>query len=296
MSTATPMMQQYHEAKAAAGDALLLFRMGDFYELFFDDARDGRPRAGPRAHQPRQGRQPGADGRLPLPSARRLPGQDHRRRPPRRDLRAGRGPEEGQGPGEARSDADRHARHAHRRCAAESRGQQLPRRDRPADRRRRRPDWRGSTSPPAGSSPRRFRPHELPDQLARIRPAELLGERRGRQAGRRLDGRASRSPAGPRGPLATQPRSTRSPSILARGRSTASASTPIRRRRRGRAPRRRRGPRLPGRNAKGLARARRSARALFGRASGSQSIRPRAAASNSPRRSATAAAKARSWA
>jgi DNA mismatch repair protein MutS len=36
---ATPMMQQYLDAKAACGDALLLFRMGDFYELFFDDAR-----------------------------------------------------------------------------------------------------------------------------------------------------------------------------------------------------------------------------------------------------------------
>ena len=35
----TPMMQQYQDAKAAAGDALLLFRMGDFYELFFEDAR-----------------------------------------------------------------------------------------------------------------------------------------------------------------------------------------------------------------------------------------------------------------
>jgi DNA mismatch repair protein MutS len=33
------MMQQYREAKLAAGDALLLFRMGDFYELFDDDAR-----------------------------------------------------------------------------------------------------------------------------------------------------------------------------------------------------------------------------------------------------------------
>ncbi len=32
-------MQQYHEAKQAAGDALLFFRMGDFYELFHDDAR-----------------------------------------------------------------------------------------------------------------------------------------------------------------------------------------------------------------------------------------------------------------
>jgi DNA mismatch repair protein MutS len=33
------MMQQYQEAKAACGDALLLFRMGDFYELFHDDAK-----------------------------------------------------------------------------------------------------------------------------------------------------------------------------------------------------------------------------------------------------------------
>ena len=35
----TPMMRQYHQAKQAAGDALLLFRMGDFYELFFEDAK-----------------------------------------------------------------------------------------------------------------------------------------------------------------------------------------------------------------------------------------------------------------
>ena len=30
----TPMMQQYREAKARVPDALLLFRMGDFYEMF----------------------------------------------------------------------------------------------------------------------------------------------------------------------------------------------------------------------------------------------------------------------
>ncbi|MFN0023812.1 MAG: DNA mismatch repair protein MutS [Parvularculaceae bacterium] len=35
---ATPMMAQYHEIKSQAGDALLFYRMGDFYELFFDDA------------------------------------------------------------------------------------------------------------------------------------------------------------------------------------------------------------------------------------------------------------------
>ena len=35
----TPMMQQYEEAKRACPDALLLFRMGDFYEMFYDDAK-----------------------------------------------------------------------------------------------------------------------------------------------------------------------------------------------------------------------------------------------------------------
>jgi len=34
----TPVMRQYLAAKAAHPDALLLFRLGDFYELFFDDA------------------------------------------------------------------------------------------------------------------------------------------------------------------------------------------------------------------------------------------------------------------
>ncbi|MFT7463900.1 MAG: DNA mismatch repair protein MutS [Pseudohongiellaceae bacterium] len=35
----SPMMQQYAQAKKDAGDALLFFRMGDFYELFHDDAK-----------------------------------------------------------------------------------------------------------------------------------------------------------------------------------------------------------------------------------------------------------------
>jgi DNA mismatch repair protein MutS len=35
----TPMMQQYFALKAQAGDCLLFYRMGDFFELFFDDAR-----------------------------------------------------------------------------------------------------------------------------------------------------------------------------------------------------------------------------------------------------------------
>src|SRR5690242_6148480 len=34
----TPIMEQYIEIKAANPDCLLFYRMGDFYELFFDDA------------------------------------------------------------------------------------------------------------------------------------------------------------------------------------------------------------------------------------------------------------------
>jgi DNA mismatch repair protein MutS len=38
MESHTPMMQQYLELKAQYPDTLLFYRMGDFYELFFDDA------------------------------------------------------------------------------------------------------------------------------------------------------------------------------------------------------------------------------------------------------------------
>ena len=34
----TPMMQQYLRLKEEAGSILLFYRMGDFYEMFFDDA------------------------------------------------------------------------------------------------------------------------------------------------------------------------------------------------------------------------------------------------------------------
>src|SRR3546814_16591432 len=35
----TPMMEQYLALKREADDCLLFYRMGDFFELFFDDAR-----------------------------------------------------------------------------------------------------------------------------------------------------------------------------------------------------------------------------------------------------------------
>jgi len=36
--TLTPAMRQYHTFKAKYPDAILFFRMGDFYEMFYDDA------------------------------------------------------------------------------------------------------------------------------------------------------------------------------------------------------------------------------------------------------------------
>lgn len=39
MAGYTPMMQQYLSVKEEAKDALLFFRLGDFYEMFFDDAQ-----------------------------------------------------------------------------------------------------------------------------------------------------------------------------------------------------------------------------------------------------------------
>lgn len=41
LSQHTPMMQQYLRLKAEAGSHLLFYRMGDFYEMFYDDAERG---------------------------------------------------------------------------------------------------------------------------------------------------------------------------------------------------------------------------------------------------------------
>src|SRR5579864_8741152 len=40
---ATPVMRQYREAKEQHPDGILLFRLGDFYEIFFEDAEVAAP-------------------------------------------------------------------------------------------------------------------------------------------------------------------------------------------------------------------------------------------------------------
>src|ERR671919_1446505 len=37
----TPLMQQWREAKSRHPDALIFFRVGDFYEMFCEDAEEG---------------------------------------------------------------------------------------------------------------------------------------------------------------------------------------------------------------------------------------------------------------
>ena len=39
LESCTPMMQQYLEVKKENQDAILMYRLGDFYEMFFDDAK-----------------------------------------------------------------------------------------------------------------------------------------------------------------------------------------------------------------------------------------------------------------
>ena len=41
MADLSPMMKQYFQIKEQNPDTLLFFRLGDFYELFFDDGRTG---------------------------------------------------------------------------------------------------------------------------------------------------------------------------------------------------------------------------------------------------------------
>jgi DNA mismatch repair protein MutS len=42
----TPMLEQYWSLKREAGDAILLYRLGDFYEMFFEDAEAAAPLLG----------------------------------------------------------------------------------------------------------------------------------------------------------------------------------------------------------------------------------------------------------
>ena len=40
MDTLTPMLKQYHSIKTKYQNCILFFRLGDFYEMFYEDAKE----------------------------------------------------------------------------------------------------------------------------------------------------------------------------------------------------------------------------------------------------------------
>src|SRR6266540_2644543 len=58
----TPMLQQYQSIKEQYPDCLLFFRLGDFYEMFGDDAKIGSE----VLHITLTARDKGGDGKIPM--------------------------------------------------------------------------------------------------------------------------------------------------------------------------------------------------------------------------------------
>ena len=252
------MMQQYQDAKAACPDALLLFRMGDFYELFHDDAKTAARVLGLALTSRDKGENAMPMAGFPHHQLRKLSGQAGGRGHAGGRLRSGRRPEAGQGPRPPRSDArsSRPARvtddalldpHASNYLAAvvlrarEVAGRRLA--------------W-------VELSTGRFYAATFP-------PEQLRRSTRADRSGRMPGGRRVATPL--RGTGDRRPVITRRPGLGVRaehGRRVAHAALRhggtgrLRLRRRARRagdPRRRRDPRLPDRDAKDLARAHRPA-------------------------------------
>ena len=62
MATYTPMIMQYLQVKADYQDAFLFFRLGDFYEMFFEDAI----KASQELEITLTGKNAGGDERIPM--------------------------------------------------------------------------------------------------------------------------------------------------------------------------------------------------------------------------------------
>ena len=132
----TPLMRQYLDVKDRHPDAIVFFRLGDFYEMFFEDAVRRRAAARSDADHARQGQgRRGADVRRPAPRRARLHREADRARPQGRAVRADRGSQARQGAGQARGRPHHHAGRRARRRRARAQAAALRRRAR-AERRR----------------------------------------------------------------------------------------------------------------------------------------------------------------
>ena len=165
-------------------DAILFFRMGDFYEMFFDDAKEAAPPAGPHVDgaQPRQGfRRCALSGRASSRDGKLL-SQAHPTRPQSRHLRTNRRSQAGQGRGQARRRRGRLSGHGAFRRHARPTAQQLSRRPLLVLRSRR-PRQRRFVN-------RGFRARRAPRQRPRRRAGELrTGRATHRRRSRRTVGR-----------------------------------------------------------------------------------------------------------
>ena len=181
---ATPMIAQYLEIKAANADCLLFYRMGDFYELFFEDAEIASRALG--IALTKRGKHLGEDIPMcgvPVACRRRLSPAADRRGAPRRGLRADRGPGGGQearaeGGGAPRRGAPRHPGHADRGDAARCARAQLSHRSVPRARQARAASRAYalasldiSTGELIASS---VGASDLSGELARLKPGEVL--------------------------------------------------------------------------------------------------------------------------
>ncbi len=109
------MLRQYFEMKSRVPDAILFYRIGDFYEMFFDDAKEAAPLLGIALTAPASRlRHRGADVRRALAERRPPHREADRGGPQGRRLRPGGGRARRQGPRPPRHHPGRHAGHCPR--------------------------------------------------------------------------------------------------------------------------------------------------------------------------------------
>ena len=183
-------MQQYLALKAQHPDMLLFYRMGDFYELFYDDAeKAARLLDITLTTRGQSAGMPIPMAGVPYHVARAVPGPAGQARRVGGDLRADRRSGDQQGAGRTRRGAHRHAGHADRRGAARRQARRLLLAV-ATDRNSRRP---GLAQPGQRRVP----------CCSKCRPSRLAGDARAHPPGRNpLPGKPGRrtSPSTPRAP------------------------------------------------------------------------------------------------
>ncbi len=117
----TPMLRQYQELKQQHPGTLLFFRLGDFYELFFDDAVTGsRELQITLTARHKESDNPDADVRCAASLRRQLHRASRAQRLSRRDLRTDRRGRQDEEARAARSGPHRHAGNADRSAVTRS--------------------------------------------------------------------------------------------------------------------------------------------------------------------------------